>query len=362
MSLVNPRIIKQAEILVDYSLKVKKGEKIIIIASSFYAAPLVYEVYRLLVKRGAHEVRVHFSPYELEEIFYDHATKDQIAAFPKISMNEIENVDCYIRIDAPENTRGLTGVDSNLVSERARVIKPILDWRVEKTRWVVTRFPTHARAQEADMSLTNYTEFVFDAIVGVDWKKKSKEQEKLAKLLSNTSEVRIIGLGTELVLGKKGRTAVNAGGEYNMPDGEVFTSVLENRVDGVIAFTYPAIYGGREFDGVRLEFKNGKVTKATAEKGELELNKILSTDKGAKSIGELGIGNNFQIDRFTKDILFDEKIGGTIHLALGRGYKETGSKNESAIHWDMIKDLREGGELWFDNRLVQKNGKWLVKL
>ena len=147
-----------------------------------------------------------------------------------------------------------------------------------------------------------------------------------------------------------------------MPDGEVFTSAVENSVNGFICYTYPALYLGKEFHNVRLEFKDGKVVTATAEKNEEALNKILDVDKGGRFIGELGIGNNFAISRFTKDILFDEKIGGSIHIALGAGYEETGSKNKSALHWDMIKDLREGGELWFDDKLVQKNGRWLIKL
>jgi aminopeptidase len=147
-----------------------------------------------------------------------------------------------------------------------------------------------------------------------------------------------------------------------MPDGEVFTSVVENKADGFITYTYPALYMGREFHKVRLEFKKGKVVRATADKNEPDLNKILDMDKGSRFLGELGIGNNFRIAKFTKDILFDEKIGGSIHLALGKGYKETDSKNESGLHWDMIKDLRLGGELWFDDKVVQKNGKWLIKL
>jgi aminopeptidase len=372
MSIVDPRVIKQAEILVDYSLKVKKGENVVVIGD-VASMPLIKEIYRLLIKKGANEVRLDLRDYELEEIYYENATSTQLKHYPKIANYEMHNVDCYIRIGSSTNTRGLTGADATKVSLHQKTVRPITDYRVENTRWVVTRFPTNAQAQEADMSLTDYSDFVFKAINEVDWKKIFKQQEKLKKLVDKTNEVHIVGPGTDLKLGKKGRNSENAGGKYNMPDGEVFTSVIENQANGFIAYTYPAVYMGREFHNVKLEFKDGKVVKATADKGEKDLNKILDMDKGSRTLGELGIGNNFQITRFTKDILFDEKIGGSIHLALGKGYKETGSKNESGLHWDMIKDLRkasrsgkasgpEGGELWFDDKLVQKDGKWLVKL
>ncbi len=358
MSLIDPRVSRQAKILVEHSLKFKKGENIVIF-SEFPARPLVLEIYRLLIKKGASEVRVYFSDYEFSEVYFKNASDSQIKFFPQLEMDEMKKMDCYMRIGSSINTRGLTGVDAKKISERTKVIRPILDYRVEKTRWVVTRFPTDAQAQEADMSLSDYERFVFNAINNVDWKKKFKEQEKLRKLVDATESVHITGPECDLTLSIKGRKAVNAGGENNMPDGEVFTSVVENAAGGFITYSFPALYLGREYHKIRLEFKRGRAVRATAEKGEADLNKILDMDAGARRIGELGLGNNYQITRFTKDILFDEKIGGTIHLALGKGYKETLSKNVSALHWDMIKDLREGGELWFDDKLVQKNGKWV---
>lgn len=361
MSLVDPRVVKQAEILVNYSLKVKKGENVIV-HGGFEAKPLMLEIYKLLIKKGAGEVRLHFSSYEFTEAYFENASKTQINTFPQTLMDEIKKMDCYIGIGSEENTRGLTGIDQKKMNDRAKVVRPIVNYRVDKTRWVVTRFPTEAQAQEADMSLKSYQDFVFGSINSVDWKKKHKEQERLRKLMDKTETVRIVGEGTDLTISIKGRKAVNAGGSHNMPDGEVFTSVVENSANGYIAYTYPALYMGREYHGIRLEFEKGKVVKATAQKGEKELNKILDMDRGARFIGELGIGNNFKIKNFTKSILFDEKIGGTVHVALGKGYKETLSKNNSTLHWDMIKDLRGGGELWFDKKLVQKNGKWVVKI
>jgi len=358
--MVDPRVKKQAEILVDYSLKVKKGENVVI-SGSIEAKPLMLEIYKLLIQRGAGEVRVNFSSYEFGEAYFKYASDKQINTFPEISMEEMKRVDCYIAIGSELNTRGFTKVDPDKMAKRAKVTRSITDYRVEKTRWVVTRFPTEAQAQEADSSLFDHEDFIFNAINKVDWKKKHKEQESLRKLMDKTSTVKIIGKNTDLTLSIKGRKAANAGGSHNMPDGEVFTSVVEDSVEGIITYTYPALYMGREFHDVCLTFKKGKVVKAEASKGEKELNKILDMDKGARYIGELGIGNNFAIKEFSKSILFDEKIGGTIHIALGKGYKETLSKNVSALHWDMIKDLRESGQLWFDDKLVQKNGKWLVK-
>ncbi len=353
-------ILKQAEILVNYSLKVKKGERIVVI-SDFEAKPLALEVYCLLIKNGASEVRMKFDSYEFAKTYFKNASPEQLKHFPLIEEYETKNVDCYVRISAPTNTRALSTIDASKIAQRATVIKSISDYRVEHTRWVITQYPTEAQAQEADMSLAEYKDFVFSAINDVDWGVLWKEQEKLRKLLDATDKVRIVGIDTDLTLSIKGRCAENCAGEFNMPDGEVFTSVVENSVNGFITYTFPAIFMGREFHNVRLEFKNGQVVKATADKNGDDLNKILDTDRGARFIGELGIGNNYAIKRFTKNILFDEKIGGTIHIALGRGYKKTFSKNVSALHWDMIKDLRDRGELWFDNKLVQENGEWKIE-
>ena len=359
--MVDPRVKKQAEILVNYSLKVKKGENVIV-HGDIASKPLVLEIYKLLIKRGALEVRVHLDSYEFSEEFLKNASDPQLKHFPQSLMDEMMRMDCYIRVGSETNTRGLTNVDSKKLGLFAKTIRPITDYRVENTRWVVTRFPTEAQAQEADMSLSDYSDFVFDSINKVDWQKKFKEQETLRRLLDKTDKVHILGPETDLKLSIKGRKAENAYGTHNMPDGEVFTSVVENSVEGFITYTYPALYMGKEFHNIRLEFKGGKVVKATADKGEADLNRILDMDKGARFIGELGIGNNFAIKKFTKSILFDEKIGGSIHIALGKGYKETLSKNVSALHWDMIKDLRQGGQLWFDDTKVQENGGWLIKL
>ena len=361
VALIDPRVVRMAEVLVNDSLKVKKGESILI-SADFTAKPLVLELYRLLIKKGAKLVKVNWDTSELGEIYFKNASKKQRATFPKLTFTEMKAMDCWIGIHSCLNLKGLAQINSKFISERVKVTRPIQDWRVEKTRWVITNYPCEALAQEAEMSTSSYEDFVFSAVCGVDWKKVYRKQEKLRRLLDKTDVVRIISPDTNLSLSIKGRKAVNAAGENNMPDGEVFTSIVENSANGYISYTYPAIYMGREFSGVKLTFKNGKVFEANSEKNESALNKILNMDSGARFLGELGIGNNYKINRFSKDILFDEKIGGSIHLALGKGYKETLSRNHSALHWDMIKDLRNGGELWFDKKMVQKNGHWLIQL
>lgn len=379
MALIDPRVSKLAKILVNYSTYAKKGERALIVAD-WLARPLALEVYKELLKAGVVEILVHFevdeqiasrSYNEFSEAYLKLAKPYQLKAYPKLSDQITQGIDLWYRLYALANTRGFTNIDSKKIGERSKLIRPILNHRVEKTRWVLTRLPTESQAQEADMSLAEYEDFVFSAVNEVDWPRVHRQQEDLRKRIDATSEVHILGEGTDLRLNIKGRRAENGDGRFNIPDGEVFTSVVENGADGFITYTYPALYMGKEFNKVRLEFKKGKVVKATADKGETDLNKILDMDSGSRIIGELGIGNNFKITKFTKDILFDEKIGGSIHIALGSGYKTTGSKNESALHWDMIKDLRgpaydessarQGGELWFDDMLVQKNGKWLIK-
>lgn len=356
---MDTRLIKTANILVNYSTKVKKGDRVVIVAD-IAAKPLVLEVYKACLSAGASSVRVNWDCYELGEIFYREATPSQLDSFPTISNFEIKHTDCFIAIHAPTNLRALSEVDPAKIAARMKVTKSISDYRVEKTRWVITNYPTEALAQEADMSLSAYSDFVFSAVNQVDWKKLRGKQDIIRRRIDKTKVVRLLALGTDLTLNIAGRRAVNAAGEFNMPDGEVFTSVVENSAEGIITYSYPAIFMGREFEEVRLIFKKGRVIRTEAKKGVAALNKILDMDKGARRIGELGFGTNYQIKVFSKDILFDEKMGGTIHIALGRGYKETLSKNVSGLHWDMICDLRTKGEIRFDGKVVQKNGKWLI--
>jgi aminopeptidase len=237
---------------------------------------------------------------------------------------------------------------------------------IQKDNWVGTLFPTPAYAQDADLSVADFEEFAARAMfLDQDdplaaWRAQRRRQEKLVRRLQKTAEVRIVGPKTDLRLSIKDRTAVNDDGRHNMPGGEVFTAPVEDSAEGCISYSYPVVTRGREISGIRLEFSRGKVVKASADKNEPFLKKMLGQDPGASRLGELGIGMNSAVDRFVKNILFDEKIGGTVHLALGNSYPVCGGRNKSALHWDMIMDLRNGGELYFDGTLVQKDGRFLV--
>ncbi|MCS7386644.1 MAG: aminopeptidase [archaeon GB-1867-005] len=355
--MVDERLRKVAEILVDYSTEIKEGDRVLIHAG-LEAKDLALEIYRLSILRGAHpwiKIDLPLADY----IFYKYATDNQINWFPEHEYYEIQHTDVYFAIRAPTNLRELINIDPGRISARLKVLRPIRDWRVEKTRWVVFYYPTNALAQEAEMSFEEFEDFVFNACL-VDWRAMSEKMQKIKELLDSTDEVKIVSDDTELEFSIKGRNALVADGKRNMPDGEVYTSVVEDSVNGYIRFDVPAVRLGNVVEDITLKFENGAVVEAKATKNQKFLKKMLDTDEGAKRIGEFGIGLNYNITRPVKNILFDEKIGGTIHLALGRGYKATLSKNESAIHWDMIKDLRKGGEIYFDGKLVMKDGKWLI--
>ena len=357
ISMADTRIRKLANILVNYSIKVKKGDTIALNFGS-EARELALEVYKLIIKKGAFPlVRVNLAGFAYN--FYKLATKEQLERFPKIRMHIAKNTAGSIGIGTEYNTKEFTNIDPKKIAIAKKVNKPISEVYLKKNNWVICEFPTHALAQDAEMSLEEFEDFAYGA-TNIDWKKMSRKQDKLKRVLDKGRNVRIVGKDTDISFSIKGRKGIKCDGKRNMPDGEVFIAPVETTVNGRIAYSYPAIYGGREVDGIKLEFKNGKVVKATAEKNEKFLKEMIKTDKGSKYIGEFGIGTNYSIKRFIKQILFDEKIGGTIHLALGMAYKEGGGRNESALHWDMIKDLRKGGTVYIDNKCIQKNGKFLI--
>jgi aminopeptidase len=233
-------------------------------------------------------------------------------------------------------------------------------------RWVGTLFPTNAYAQEADMSLSDYEDFVYGACFAdkedpaAEWTRMANTQQKLVDWLVGKKEVKVEGPNIDLTLSIEERTFINSHGRRNMPCGEIFTGPVENSVNGWVRFSYPAIQNGREVSGIELYFEEGKVVKATAKKNEDFLHSMLDSDAGARYLGEFAIGTNNSINRFTKSILFDEKIGGTIHMAVGAGYPETGSNNKSSVHWDMICDMRDGGKIWVDGTEFYDSGKFLV--
>ncbi|MBI5237836.1 MAG: aminopeptidase [Deltaproteobacteria bacterium] len=355
--MTDPRVKKLASILVRHSLGVNKGEVVMISSSTELAKPLVLEVFREAMLAGAHPfTSIAFE--ETQNIFYGLAGEDQIKNFPKIKMYEARNIDCIVTIRAAANKKALSNVKPAKISKRSKVVQPISTEIVGKKRWILCNYPTNGLAQEADMSLEEYEDFLYGA-TNIDWMKVKQGEMKLKKALDKAATVHIVGKDTDLRIGIKGRKAIPCFGERNMPDGEVFLSPVEDSAEGHIYYEMPAIYQGREVAGIRLKFHNGKVVDARADKNAAFLKAMLDTDRGARFLGELGIGVNYGIQKFSKDILFDEKIGGTVHLAVGRSYTEAGGKNISAIHWDMIKDLRKNGAIYLDGRMIQKNGRFL---
>lgn len=350
------RVRRLAAILVGYSLAVKEGETVLLTTTEA-GKPLALAAYEEVLKAGGHPLlEVTFEEADL--LLLRHGRPEQIGHLPKSRLYQARQIDCYLNIRAPLNRRLLSQAPAGRMAERQRALKPWKDIVIDKKRWVVTNFPTHALAQEAEMSLSEYEDFFFRA-TNIDWAAVDREEERLKVLLEQAKTVRVVGRDTDLSFSIAGRKARKCAGRSNMPDGEVFTGPRETSAEGEIYYEFPAIYNAREVTGVRLKFRRGEVVEARAEKNEEFLHRLLGMDAGAKRLGEFGVGFNYAIRRFTKDILCDEKIGGTVHLALGKGYPETGSRNDSALHWDMIKDLRRGGELYLDGGLIQKDGKFL---
>jgi aminopeptidase len=280
-------------------------------------------------------------------------------------------MDARLVILGSENTRYLSGVDPKRQALYRRSMRPIINRWFKRTAdksisWCVTLFPAAAEAQETDLSLADYEDFVYRAghIHAADpvkhWKKVAKEQDRLVRILNKVDRIHIRSADTDLKLRVKGRKWVNCAGTENFPDGEVFTSPLESSAEGFIRYTFPAVYMGREVQDVRLEFKKGKVVKETASKNQRYLTSMLNIDKGARHLGEFAIGTNYAIKRFSKNILFDEKIGGTCHLAVGASIAEAGGKNKSSLHWDMVCDLKKDSEIVADGKVIYRNGKFTI--
>jgi aminopeptidase len=297
------------------------------------------------------------SPSGLAEDFYAHARERHLTEHPPLALQELEGVDGWVRINAPANTRALSGVDPGLMAQAARAAAPVLERRMG-LRWCATLWPTEALAQQAGMSLADYERFVAGTLFldradpSSAWRELSLGQARLVERLSQAEEIRIQAEGTDLRLNVHGRTWINSDGRKNMPSGEVFTGPLEDSVTGTVRFTVPSNHRGVEVEDVELRFQAGEVTEARAARGDGRLQAALATDAGARRLGELGIGTNVGVDRATGSTLLDEKMAGTVHLALGRSYPETGGQNESAVHWDLICDLREGGRLEADGEVI----------
>jgi aminopeptidase len=362
------RLNQLAKILVNYSLELKPGDQLEIRTNPL-AHDLALIVYEEAVKAGAY-VHNSISLPGSEEIFYHFANEDQLDYVSPIRKQIYETFDAVLAISAEHNTRALSGIDPSRISRARKATTSLMKTFLERAanldlRWCLTSFPTNASAQEADMSLKEYQDFVYDAGL-LDkpdpveaWQKEGKRQRELIDWLSGKELVELKGEDIDLKLSIKNRTFKEADGKYNFPDGEIFTGPVEDSANGWVRFNYPAIHEGKEVIDVELWFEAGKVVKESASKGQELLTSLLNTDPGARFLGEWGIGTNYGIQRFTKNMLFDEKMGGTIHLAIGSGYPETGSANESAIHWDMLCDMTES-EIKIDGDLFYKDGKIII--
>jgi len=354
----DPRVSEMAKVLVDYSTRIKKGDRVLIAAAGFEAAPLVKEVYALCLQRGAEYVEYSFSLPEIDRQLYNLASKKQLEVFPQHKLDFYKTLTAYIGISAGENSMVNANSNQKSMVTYQKLTRPLVDQRVRHTKWVVTRYPTQGAAQEARMSLDEYEDYLFGAC-NIDWAVESKKMEKLKKLMDRTERVCLKGPDTDLTFSIKGIDAIKCDGRYNIPDGEVFTAPVRDSVQGFITYNCPTIYQGKEFNSIRLEFVDGKIVKATAGEMTKALNDILDTDEGARYIGEFAVGVNPNIRTPMRNILFDEKISGSIHFTPGQAYDEADNGNRSAVHWDMVR-LMKDGEIWFDDRLIQKNGSFVL--
>jgi aminopeptidase len=365
----DPRAERLAKILVGYSTEVKEGEVVSIDGESA-AEPLLLAVYEEVLKAGAHPV-MNVSLGGQGALYYKHASDAQLDWIPPTSEWLLDNADVRIAVGASTNTRELSGVPPQRQTRRQTATGELLNRAMERSakgefRWCYTLFPTNAYAAEAEMSLADYEDFYYGACLADDddpltaWKRASAETTRLAEWIEGREEVRVTAPGTDIKLGIAGRKFIPCDGRHNMPDGEFFTGPVEDSVEGEVTFHLPATIGGREVAGVHLRFEAGKVVDASAERGEEFLVELLDTDAGARRLGELGIGTNYAIDRGTREVLLDEKLGGTVHMAVGKSYPESGGVNESAVHTDLVCDLRLGGRLEVDGTVMQEDGKFVV--
>ncbi|MCX6812104.1 MAG: aminopeptidase [Candidatus Berkelbacteria bacterium] len=358
--MTDPRTKKLAKLVVEYSLKVKHDENVVISGSN-EAEEFIAELYKAVILAGGHPI-LRISLPGLSSFYYKHAKKHQLEKFPDAFDYMVKNAQKYIGIDTESNTRELSNADPKKLSRRQIITRPISDYIVNekaKIRRVTVGFPCLALAQEAEMSLSDYEDFVFGACLQ-DWKKLGKEIDKILAKFRAGREVHLLGKNVDLKFQINGKLAAADYGEENMPGGEVFMAPVRESAVGWIKFDYPAIELGKEVADIFLQFEKGKVVKSSASKNQNFLRQMLATDENSVYIGEFGIGLNPKIKKFSRNLLFDEKIGGTIHLALGMAYKENGGGNDSAIHWDIVKNMRQG-KIILDGKVVQENGRFEIQ-
>ncbi len=365
--MTDTRIEKLARLSVKHSVSVKPKEKVVIQGNAA-AYPLINELYRECLQGNAYPFIM--SELDTDYTFYRYAKDHQLEFVSPFSRVIAEQMDVRIVVFCEPNPRRLSNIDPKKVRTRTAANREIAETLSRrsfegKLKWTILPFPVSGQAQEAAMSLSEYEDFVYNSCLVnkrepiEEWKKIEKQQDRICKFLNDKKKIRITGSDTDIAFSTEGRKWINCSGTHNMPDGEVFTAPVEDSVNGTIRFTFPGIMSGREIEDISLTFKKGKVTKATAKKGNELLQQLIKID-GADRLGEAAIGTNYAIAKFTKNMLFDEKIGGTLHMALGNSYPTSGGLNKSALHWDILKDLKKQAEIYADEELFYKNGKFII--
>jgi aminopeptidase len=366
--LTDPRIKKLAKLLTHYSVGLREGDLFVIRATPV-AAPLVQECYREALLLGAHP-HVDLRLPGLDEVFYRTASDAELGYISPITRYYMEKFDAQLSILSDVNTKALSGIDPARMARAQGARRELMQTFMERDandslRWSVAMYPTDAYAQDAELSVDGLADFILGAcLVDEDdpvaaWRAVAARQQGWIDRLAGKREVRLVGPDTDLTFSIAGRIFINDDGTKNMPGGEIFTGPVEDSANGTIRYTYPAVYGGKEVADVYLRFEAGRVVEAHAGKNDELLQSLLGMDEGATRLGEFAFGTNPGVTRFTRNVLFDEKIAGTVHLALGSGYPATGSTNQSALHWDMVCDLRQGGEIYVDGQLFAKDGQFV---
>jgi aminopeptidase len=361
---------KLAQILVDHSTSVKPGDRVAI-ETTTNASELVSHIYELVLLRGGHP-HILLNLPEQERMFFKYANNDQLAYTPAFQKLVTEDFEVYIRVRADIDPRALSDVPAEKQSLRQKGMAQVRNRMIQRgadnsLRWVLTQFPTEGYASEAGMGFKEYTDFLLAACHADEntadpiahWEFIQLQQSRMIESIEGHDEIKLLGPNVDLTLSVKGRKFNNSHGKHNLPDGEIYTGPVEDSVNGWVKFTYPAIYQGQVVEDVELTFEKGRVVSAKAQVGEQLLLTMVNSDEGSHYLGEFAIGTNFEINRFTRNILFDEKLGGTFHIALGAGYPETGSRNKSNIHWDMICDMRIDSEMRVDGAMIYRDGKFI---
>lgn len=347
-----------AEILVNYSAKVQPGERVMIAMKETTTLPLVRAVYEAAIKAGAH-VQVQFQSDYLWHAEMRHGSSAQVSWVPEIEAYGMQWADVYFGLRGAHNLHQFAEIGANTLAAHQRAMGQVSTMRWKQTRWCLVRVPNAAFAQQARTGLDTVMDMFFESCLQ-DWPAQSQRWIGIAQCLNRGTQARLVACETDLRFSLEGRQWAVADGRFNMPDGEIWTAPVTQTLDGHISFEFPAVLGGRMVEGVRLAWKAGELVSVSATHNEAYLHEILGLDDGASKVGEFAFGTNDAIDRFCYDILLDEKIGGTVHIALGRAYPEVGGTNQSAIHWDMVKDTRQEGAFYLDGKKVWEKGKFLI--